>query len=42
MRILIKFWSNLKIKYDKSKPDGVKRKLLNISLAKNMDEPKTS
>ena len=27
---------NLTIKYDNSKPDGIKRKLLDISLAKNM------
>ena len=27
----------LKIKYDKSKPDGMPRKCLDISLAKNMD-----
>ena len=34
-RILIKtFGLDLKIKYDRSKPDGVKRKLLDISLAK--------
>ena len=26
---------SIKIKYDKSKPDGVKRKVLDISLAKN-------
>ena len=43
-RILIKFFgADLKIKYDKSKPDGVKRKLLNISLAKKYGwRPKTS
>ena len=42
-RILIKFFgADLKIKYDKSKPDG-KRKLLNISLAKKYGwRPKTS
>ena len=27
---------NVKIKFDKSKPDGVQRKVLDISLAKNM------
>ncbi len=35
-KILIKIFNiKLKIKFDKTKPDGVKRKLLNINLAKN-------
>ena len=35
-KILIKLFNiKLKIKFDKTKPDGVKRKLLNINLAKN-------